>query len=451
MAELAYTPRKQFIGFHQRVERWAALLCHRRAGKSVAAVHELLIRALYSPKHNARYAYVAPFYRQAKEIAWVYLKEAAREFVASQADIRESELRVRLINGAWITLYGGDNVDALRGIYLDGVVLDEFQDCKPSLWGLVILPTLSDRKGWAVFLGTPKGKNHFYRVCEKAKKTDGWFYTELRADSSGIIDPRELLELQAIMTPEQFRAEMLCSFTAAMEGCFYAEQLERMEADGRIRDDSYLYAPDQDVHVATDLGYTDSTAFWFWQHRPDGIAIIDFYENSTKELAHYLEYLHAKPYSYGTVWLPHDARAKTLQTGRSTIEQASDFFKKHRPDTHLAITPSLSKQHGIDAARLVLNHCVFDRLKCGDGIESLREFRGKHSDGNSDPADAFRYLSLVAKTQLNLTDPAKKLKDVGVASYGEAESGLLLPYSLNDLHRDREAPRPGRFARLRVA
>jgi phage terminase large subunit len=155
--EIDYKPREAFKPFHARSQRWAALVCHRRAGKTVACVGELVGRAVATPKQNARYAYIAPYYSQAKQVAWDYLK---RMVAPLGAEARESELAVILPdNGAVIRLFGADNPDALRGIYFDGVVLDEYADTKPSLWGAVIRPLLADRKGWAVFIGTPKGRN----------------------------------------------------------------------------------------------------------------------------------------------------------------------------------------------------------------------------------------------------------------------------------------------------
>ena len=184
---IEYEPRQQFIPFHQREQRWACLVVHRRGGKTVACINDLGARALYTTKQNARYAYLAPFYRQAKDVAWAYLKQYLKPAITK---VRESELRVELINGSWITLYGADNPDALRGIYLDGVILDEFGDCRPSLWGQVILPTLVDRGGWAVFIGTPKGKNHFYKIAQRSKLEPGWFNLTLKASMSGIIAPK---------------------------------------------------------------------------------------------------------------------------------------------------------------------------------------------------------------------------------------------------------------------
>lgn len=200
-----YEPREQFLDFHSRVQRWACIVFHRRGGKTVACVNDIHTRALYTQKKNARYAYIAPFYRQAKDVAWMYLKEATKD---SAVKIKESELSVELFNGAKISLYGADNPDALRGIYLDGVVLDEFGDCRPSLWAEVILPTLTDRKGWAIFIGTPKGKNHFYEIREMARKnSDEWFYLSMGAEESGILPKKELGMLKGLMTDDQYAQE----------------------------------------------------------------------------------------------------------------------------------------------------------------------------------------------------------------------------------------------------
>jgi hypothetical protein len=198
---LTYEPRDQFMPLHERTARWACLVVHRRGGKTVACINELITRAVYTQKKDARYAYIAPFYRQAKDVAWVYLKNYGKGVIVK---IRESELRVELFNGAWITLYGADNPDALRGLYLDGVVLDEYGDCRPSLWGQVILPTLIDRKGWAIFIGTPKGKNHFYEINERSKTEKGWYHLTLKASESGIVADSELIEMQAQMAPEEY-------------------------------------------------------------------------------------------------------------------------------------------------------------------------------------------------------------------------------------------------------
>lgn len=440
-----YEPRTQFVPFHQRNQRWSCLVVHRRGGKTVACVNDLGARAIYTPKKDARYAYLAPFYRQAKDVAWVYVKTYLKPFIKR---IRESELRVELINGAWITLYGADNPDALRGIYLDGVILDEFGDCRPSLWGQVILPTLVDRKGWAVFIGTPKGKNHFYHIYRRSLEEEGWFNITLKASQSGIIDEEELREIRAQMDDSEYEQEMECSFEAAVRGTYYTDLINKIEAKGQLADD-INWNPDQPVHVASDLGYTDSTALWFWQESPDGPRIIDYEEAHGQALPFYFQLLREKGYKYGDIWLPHDAKAKSLQTGRSTIEQFVAEFSDAK-DTEIKIAPKLDLQDGISAVRKILPDCHINRSACYDGIEALRAYRRVYDEINnvykdrpvhdwaSHGSDAFRYFALVASQFLRHNEKQIIVPDQKV-----------YPFNLNDLFEMNER-KDKNFNKLRI-
>lgn len=450
---VSYTPRRHFVGFHARKQRWALIVFHRRGGKTVACVNELHSRALYTQKKNARYAYIAPFFRQAKDVAWMYLKDATKD---SAVKVKESELSVELFNGAKITLYGADNPNALRGLYLDGVVLDEYGDCRPSIWSEVILPTLADRQGWAVFIGTPRGKNHFWEVRELAKKNAGkdWFYLEVKSSESGILPEKELAMQRAIMSPEEFDREYECSFEAPVEGTFYAKLIQEMEK-GRIGDPTkppqitkVPYDPDFKVHVAQDIGIVDSTAMWFWQQRPGGIAIIDYEEHHGETLDFYFDVLRKKGYSYEQIWLPHDAKAKNLQTGRSTIEQylSQRSFSSGEGEMvqefPVRITPKLEIQHGIDAVRWILPHCYIDKDKCKDGIEALRAYRRSYDevkkvfsdaplhDWSSNGADAFRYFALVARDFVD----TKGVKEILSSAFGP----LHYAFTLEQLFTERE-------------
>ena len=446
--KIDYEPRPQFQDFHERDKRWASLVVHRRGGKTVACVNEIITRAAYTQKKNARFAYIAPFYRQAKDVAWVYLKEFAGGLIKGKP--KESELRVELFNGAWVTLYGADNPDALRGLYFDGVVLDEYGDCRPSLWGQVVLPTLSDRKGWAVFIGTPKGKNHFYEIHQRAKVEPNWYSMTLPASESGIIDSEELAEMKAQMSEDSYRQEMECDFDAAVQGTFYAHMVQDLEKKGQISPDAASYDPRQPVSVSADLGYSDSTAFWFWQVRPDGYAIIDHYEAQGKKLPHYLEYLDAKPYRYEKIHLPHDAKVETLATRRSTVEQVIHHFQG--TDTTVELVPKLAVQHGIDAARFILPNCYFNQVTCFEGIEALRAYRRTYDevkkvyadkpmhDWSSDSADAFRYFAVACKPMVKPEVVKKRALTVTI----EAPR-----YKLDDLWADREGP-THKFAKLRM-
>jgi phage terminase large subunit len=261
-AALIYEPRKAFIPFHNRTKRWACLVAHRRAGKTVAASNDLLIGALECRKPRPQFAYIAPFREQAKRVAWDYLKYYSQPFWAGKPN--ESELTVPMPNGGRLMVFGADNADALRGIYLDGAFLDEFGDFKPSVWGNVIRPALSDRQGWAVFGGTPKGRNEFWQVRELARKTPSeWFLQELRASESGILDPSEIEAVRAQLTPEQFAQEYECDFAAALQGAYYGKEMSQADREGRIR--VVPHQPALPVHTSWDIGRKDDTAVWWYQ------------------------------------------------------------------------------------------------------------------------------------------------------------------------------------------
>lgn len=240
-----YAPRPEALPFHARGERFSVLVWHRRAGKTVACINDLIDKAIQNPLPFPKYAYIAPFYSQAKSIAWIYLKHYGEPLIEK---IMESELSVVLKNGATIRLYGADNPDALRGNYFDGVIIDEYGDVAPRLFGEVIAPALADRKGWCVFIGTPKGRNHFYDLWEDANHSkSGWYTSILRADESGIIDAAELALMRSLPGSDDntFRQEFLCDFTAAVRGAFYGDQLNKLEAEGHMG--SFPYDPDLPV------------------------------------------------------------------------------------------------------------------------------------------------------------------------------------------------------------
>jgi hypothetical protein len=209
---LPYAPRPAFQPFHARSERFAVLVCHRRAGKTVATINDLIRRAIECERPAPRYAYIAPLFRQAKDIAWDYLKRYTDPIPGRL--VNESELRVDLPGERRIRLYGADNPDSLRGLYLDGVVIDEPAQMKPALWQEVLRPALADRNGFAVFIGTPKGRNWFYELFRRAGKDENWYKLVLPASRSGLLKPDEVAALTADMAPPLIAQEMECSFEA---------------------------------------------------------------------------------------------------------------------------------------------------------------------------------------------------------------------------------------------
>jgi phage terminase large subunit len=368
--ELDYSPRAEFLPFHNRTQRWACLVAHRRAGKTVATINDKIKRALTDAKPDGRYAYVAPLFNQAKDVAWSYLKKYADPLLAGPPN--ETELRVDLINGARIRLYGADNPDRLRGIYLDGVTLDEYGDMKPVIWTDVIRPALSDRQGWATFIGTPKGKNGFWEIWQTALKNDAWYSLMLKASETGLIPRQELDDALSHMLQDGYDQEYECSFDAAIQGAYYADQLRRAQDDGRIgRVPVDRGLP---VHTAWDLGVSDSTSIWFVQVIAKERRLVDYYEGSGVGLDHYAAVLKEKGYVYGQHYFPHDVAVKELGSGKSRV----DTLRGLGITAEVGIASNV--EDGINATRRLLDQCWIDADRCARGLEALKSYRREYDD-----------------------------------------------------------------------
>ena len=408
--DTGYRPRSVFVPYHTRTQRWSVIVAHRRCGKTVACIADLIDAAIRCDKPDGRFAYVAPLFNQSKDVAWTYLKKYAAPLL--QAPPNESELRCDLINGARIRLYGADNPDRLRGIYLDGVVLDEYADMAPSVWGEVVRPLLSDRQGAATFIGTPKGRNAFFELYDRAATEPDWLALKLRASETGLLPAEELQSARRDMTPEQYEQEFECSFEAAILGAYFGKEMAEAERAGRIRD--VPVEPGLPVHTAWDLGNSDHMAIWCWQLANGEIRIVDYICRHGFSMETYCAELAARNY-HGTDWVPHDARVRSLESGRTRIETLARFGRKPRlvTDHHV--------EDGIQAARLTFPRCYFDRDKCKDGLEALRQYKADYDeklrtfkdtpkkDWATHPADAFRYLAMAWR---ELT-PAEKPKPPG--------------------------------------
>jgi len=396
---LQYKARAQFHTFHDRTDRFACIVAHRRAGKTVACVHELLIGATHCTKLRPRFAYLSPFLRQSKRVAWDYLRAAVAPARALGASVHETELRVDFPEGGQVRLYGADNPDALRGLYLDGVVLDEYADMDPRVWSEVIRPALADRAGWAVFIGTPKGRNAFFELWRRAQSEPGWFALMLKASETGLIPQIELDLARRDLSEDQYAQEFECSFEAAIVGAYYGALMRQAEADGRIA--GVPYDPAALVWTAWDLGIRDATAIWFAQVIGREIRIIGYYESSGVDLGHYVRELTNRPYLYAGHIMPHDAQAKELGTGKSRLEVLERLGLKNT-----TLAPLQRIEDGINAVRVFLPKCWFDAEKCARGIDALRLYRSEYDDKlralragplhdwSSHAADAFRYLAL---------------------------------------------------------
>ena len=382
--------------FHNSRKRWRIIVAHRRAGKTVACVNELIRAALTCDKPEPRVAYVAPYFRQAKDVAWSYLKEFTRNIPGRV--VNESELRVDLPNGGRVRLYGADNPDALRGLYLDGIVLDEFADMRPRFLPEVVRPALSDRRGSLTLIGTPKGHNEFFDRWEAAQSDPEWFTMMLKASETGIVDAEELESARKMMSEAQYAQEYECSFEAAIEGAYYGLLLEAAQTQGRIA--QVPHNPSLPVFTAWDLGVGDDTSIWFAQRSGGWLHIIDHYASNGQPASHYVDVLRAKPYTYANHFLPHDAENREWTNGKSRLDTLKTLGLQD-----CKVIPRMAVDDGINAVRLLLPICRFDADKCKAGLEALRQYRREYDenkrvfkpsplhDWTSHDADAFRYLA----------------------------------------------------------
>lgn len=394
---LPYRPRECFRPFHKARARWTQLVAHRRSGKTTTMLAEGVARALEGPA-DGRYLYVAPFFGQAKAIAWDMLRHLAEPVTDRTSEV---ELWVDLVNGSRIRLFGADRPDSLRGMPCHGLLGDEYADWSPTVFEEILLPMLADTRGWAIFGGTPKGRNHFYEQREKALTDPLWHTELLPVSKTTLIPEEELAYIRTTMSPEVYSQEFECSFVAPRTGSYWGELVERARVSGRIGD--FEHDDALPVFAACDLGFTDSTAVWYWQAAPDGYRMIDYDEFDSRPLDWWVALWAAKAYKFETIWLPHDARAKSLQTGRSTIEQLLSS------DVPCRIAPNLAVQHGIDAVRMIMPRCYFNETTTRQGLNRLANYRrswnAKSSsysdrplhDAASHGADAFRYFSLTAQ------------------------------------------------------
>lgn len=391
--DLGYRSREQFVPYHKRTARFAAVVAHRRAGKTVASINDLIDAALRSDKPNPRFAYMAPYFAQAKDVAWGYLRQYTAPIPG--AGVNETELRIDLPNGARIRLYGADNYDRLRGIYLDGVVLDEFADMDPRAWSEVIRPALADRQGWASFIGTPKGRNAFYDVFARAQVSDDWFALRLRASETGIVSPEELTALRSEMSPDEYEREMETSFDAAVAGAYYAQALSEAKARiGHVARD-----PNLQVRTFWDLGRRDATAIWVAQFIGQKINVIDYIEGAGQPPSYYFDILRERGYRGCMACLPHDGSRVGPEnaSGRSYEDQARDAGFDVQVIRNQGQGAAMLR---IDAARRLFPRIWFNDETTDDGRNALLAYHekrdkkrnvglGPEHDWSSHGADAF--------------------------------------------------------------
>lgn len=395
-----YVPRRHFIPLHTSSKRFQFVVAHRRAGKTVAEFNHLL-RAAWNNKREhplPRYAYVGPSFDQTKDLVWGYAKYYAGSIPGTT--FSEGELNVMLPNGAGIRLYGGAAAyERMRGVYFDGIVLDEFPLLNPTVFSSVVRPCLADYRGFGIVSGTSNGDDHFHALMKKNANNPNWEFHIIPVTDTDALSPDEVREMTADMSPEEYAREMLCSFDAPIEGSYYGDAMNKLADAGRICAVPYDIATP--VITAWDLGMHDETCIWFYQIAGRELHVIDYYQNSGKGLNHYAEVLNTRAlsrdgkvgYVYKAHCLPHDVGARELGTGQSRRQVLTELL-----DAPIITAPLAGVEDGIAAVRGLMGISWFDKERTKTGVSGLRAYaRTKtgrpHHNWASHPADAFRTLA----------------------------------------------------------
>jgi hypothetical protein len=382
----------------------------RRAGKDVAAFNLMVRMAL---RKVGVYYYIFPTFTQAKRVIWDSILNSGErflDFIPSELIKSEnsSELKITLVNGSLIQLVGSDNFNALMGTNPRGVVFSEYALQDPRAYQF-IRPILTANDGWAVFISTPRGKNHLWELYNIAQNSPDWFCYKMTVEETGHIPLHEIEREKAegLMSDDLILQEYYTSFDMGVEGAYYAKYIDKMRVEGRIGD--VPWESSFKVHTAWDLGVRDSTCIIFFQVIGQTIRIIDSYENSKVGLEHYIKILEQKPYTYGKHIAPHDIKVQEFGSGLTRIEKARQL------GIRFTVAPDLSIEDGIEAVRSALGKVWIDK-SCTSLIKALENYRQEYDpkkkvyknhplhDIYSHMADAFRYLCVsLPKTRDGLT------------------------------------------------
>lgn len=323
-------------------------------------------------------------------------------------------MKIRFTNGSLYQLIGSDNIDSLVGTNPKIIIFSEYAIQSPAAWDY-LRPILDVNKGYALFISTPRGKNHFYDLLTRNRNNPDWYCEVLSITDTGVLSEADIDKIRAEgVSEELIQQEYYCSFNRGVEGSYYGKLIENARNEHRIC--SVSYETRSPVHTAWDVGFGDSTAIVFWQEIGGEIRIIDAYENNGEGIAHYVKHIQNKPYVYGTHYFPHDAGSGSIQTGRTLQDVAYDIGLKTtvlERETDICV--------GIEAVRSLLSTCYIDERKCSHMLKCLENYHKKYNektqsysespmhDWCSHTADSVRYMAN-ARTQFG-RGPGSMSKD----------------------------------------
>lgn len=364
--KIPYSPREWQIEASKALNRFTVLVLHRRAGKTVFDIVQNIAAVLGCDKPRPQGAYIAPNYGMAKRIAWDYYKEFLEPLrQKGLVQFHETALRIDFKSGAKIYLLGAEDPDSIRGMYMDHVILDEYQDMPADFFEKVIRPLLSDREGGAILTGTPKGKNQFFDMYNKGldEEEKSWSSVLMTWKDTNALKETEVEDARRDMSEEAFAQEYECSFEATIRGSYFGQNIARLRASGRIKD--FDYDPSYPVVTGWDIGF-DGTVIWYSQKIGDEIRIIDVDVFEDKDIPYVVNKVMNKPYTYHVQILPHDAVKRLITDKRKTAKgQIENLGLKCK------VSPRIPLEDGIHATRNLIDRAVFSK-KCAKKIRMGR-------------------------------------------------------------------------------
>lgn len=431
----------------------AVITWPRRHGKDLVWLH---IHAMMSQKRVGAYWHCFPTYAQARKAVWDAFRRDGKPMISNAfpremlaSDPNDSSLRLQFKNGSTFQLIGADRTDTIVGSGPVGLSFSEYALTRPGSWDL-LRPVVVENDGWVGFLSTPRGRNHFWKLNEIAKRTPDWFHQHLTIETAGALDVEKTIAAERAegMPEELIRQEWYCDFNAALIGSVFGDLFERIEAEGRTEAFNH---PDEGIYTSWDLGIADATAIWFWRIRGSGLEFVDHLEDSGKPLSFYMDALDAKPYQYVRHYLPHDARARTLVSGVSVQDEMNRRYGHGK----VAICPGLTLPDGIQATRKLLQnpntrfHARCDVKPLENDVRPFEAIRNYHyewdedakvlakkpfHDWSSHTADALRVAGVVAEMTLMLDRKPPEPEQPRIPSMDKA-------FQLEDLYEWRERER----------
>jgi len=402
--ELTFKPRPYQIKLIQALNsgtKRAVFVAHRRAGKDILAFNWCIFQLLLNPGWTA--FHILPTYSQAKKVIWdANTNESKRLLDYIPSEVIESknghEMKIRFTNGSLYQLIGSDNIDSLVGTNPKIIIFSEYAIQSPAAWDY-LRPILDVNKGYALFISTPRGKNHFYDLMCMARNNPNWYCEVLGIKETGVLSEEDINQIRLEgLSEESIQQEYYCSFNRGVEGSYYGRIIEKAREEKRIC--NIPYEPRSPVHTAWDIGFGDSTSIVFWQEIGGELRIIDFYEEHGEGIAHYAKLLQSKPYVYGTHYMPHDAGSGSIQTGRTL----QDVAREQGLNTTI-LERETDISIGIEATRSMLSIAFIDEIKCRHLLKCLENYHKKYNDKtqaysetplhdwSSHAADCVRYMA----------------------------------------------------------